>query len=163
MASFSTPPAADTSFDAVLAQAEQQLTAAGRRLTPKRRQVLSGLLHAPGALSAYELVDYCQQLFAVTIPVMSVYRILSFLETAGLVHRLNLANKYVACAHISCSHSHGTQQFLICGRCSKVAEISLAAPMVAEVQAAVEKKGFRLASPQLELDCVCLTCADPTN
>lgn len=137
--------------------------ASGLRLTAKRRQVLSGLLHSPTALSAYELVDFCHQLFGVVIPVMSVYRILNFLEAERFVHRLNLANKYVACAHIRCEHSHGAQQFLICGKCSKVAEISLAPEMVAEVHSAVAAKGFTLASAQLELDCVCESCAEPAG
>lgn len=150
----------DARLERVLDQAEQQLLAAGRRLTAKRRQVLSGLLHSPKALSAYELVAFCHTLFGATIPVMSVYRILSFLEAERLVHKLHLANKYVACAHISCDHSHGAQQFLICGRCSKVAEISLAPAMIAEVQSAVAQKGFQLASPQLELDCVCSACTE---
>lgn len=155
--------AVDPAFEAILDDAEHQLMAAGLRLTAKRRQVLSGLLHSPTALSAYELVDFCHQLFGVVIPVMSVYRILNFLEAERLVHRLNLANKYVACAHISCEHSHGAQQFLICGKCSKVAEISLAPGMVAEVRSAVAAKGFTLASTQLELDCICASCAEPAS
>ena len=54
-------------------------------------------------MSAYELVDYCKETYGVSPPPMSVYRILDFLQQERLVHKLNLANKYIACAHITLS------------------------------------------------------------
>ena len=45
---------------AILEHAEQQCKSHGTRLTTKRKQVLSGLLHAEKALSAYELIDVCK-------------------------------------------------------------------------------------------------------
>lgn len=94
----------------VINQAEQRCTDRGARLTVKRKQVLSGLLYSKTALSAYELVDFCHKEYGYAIPAMSVYRILAFLQNQKLVHKLNLANKYVACAHIACSHDHEVPQ-----------------------------------------------------
>ena len=36
-----------------------------------------------------------------------------------------LANKYVACAHIASDHGHASPQFLICNDCDLVKEISV--------------------------------------
>jgi Fe2+/Zn2+ uptake regulation proteins len=43
---------------AILERAEKHCTELGGKLTEKRRQVLSGLLESPKALSAYELTDF---------------------------------------------------------------------------------------------------------
>ena len=76
--------------------------------------MLQGLLQSKQALSAYELADYCRDELGESMPPMSVYRILEFLEGVQLVHKLKLANRFVACDHITCDHKHGVPQFLIC-------------------------------------------------
>lgn len=144
--------------DSVINQAEQRCKAQGTRLTDKRKQILSGLLLSDSALSAYELADYCKSEFGHAIPAMSVYRILDFLQSQHLVHKLNLANKYVACAHITCDHDHGVPQFLICGNCQKVSEIAVAKSTIKALERSVDTAGFRLVSPQLEMDCLCEEC-----
>ena len=144
----------------VINEAEQRCKEQGGRLTPKRKQVLSGLLNSDTALSAYELADYCRSEFGHAIPAMSVYRILDFLQSQHLVHKLSLANKYVACAHITCDHDHGVPQFLICRSCQKVEEISVAKATINSLRRSVEEAGFELASPQLEMDCLCQDCRE---
>ena len=146
--------------ESVLAHAEQTCKAHGARLTGKRKQVLSGLLQSERALSAYELVDFCHNQFGEALPAMSVYRILDFLEREELVHKLRLANKYVACSHITCDHAHAVPQFLICSRCQKVREISIDKQVVRELQQNVEDAGYRLLSPQLEMNCLCNVCQE---
>lgn len=142
----------------IIDHAERHCKAHGSRLTNKRKQVLSCLLQSEKAMSAYELVDFCKVEFGETIPAMSVYRILSFLQGEHLVHKLNLANKYVACAHITRDHAHAVTQFLICGQCQKVKEISIDKSTIAELQKSVEQAGFQLISPQLEMNCICEAC-----
>ncbi len=144
--------------DIIMQHAERHCKDHGTRLTDKRKQVLAGLVQSDVALSAYELIDVCKEKYGESIPAMSVYRILDFLETEKLVHKLNLANKYVACAHISCDHAHGVPQFLICGRCNKVKEISISQSTILELGESVKKAGYRLVSPQLELNCLCENC-----
>lgn len=146
--------------DKIIQHAERHCKEHGARLTNKRKRVLSGLLQSQKALSAYELVEYCKTEFGETIPVMSVYRILGFLQDEHLVHRLNLANKYIACTHITCDHKHAVPQFLICGQCQKVEEISISKSTIAELQRNVAEAGFHLVSPQLEMNCVCESCLD---
>lgn len=146
------------SVENIIKHAEQYCKAHGSRLTSKRKCVLAGLLRSQKALSAYELAEYCKSEFGETIPAMSVYRILGFLKDEHLVHKLNLANKYVACSHITCDHDHGVPQFLICGQCQKVEEIAINKATVTELQHHLAKAGFHLVSQQLELDCLCDAC-----
>lgn len=145
-------------IDSIIQHAEQHCQAHGTRLTVKRKKVLAGLIQSNKALSAYELIDFCKEQFGERIPAMSIYRILEFLEDEHFVHKLNLANKYVACAHISCDHAHGIPQFLICRKCSKVKEISIKPATIAELQTTVQEAGFKLISPQLEMNCLCEDC-----
>jgi len=148
-----------TNVNSVINEAEQRCKDQGARLTEKRKQVLSGLLYSDAALSAYDLVDYCRQEYGYSIPPMSVYRILDFLQEQRLVHKLNLANKYVACAHITCNHDHGVPQFLICGNCQRVEEISVSKTTINAIKRSVDDAGYQLVSPQLEINCLCGDCA----
>ena len=144
----------------VLQHAEQLCKSRGARLTVKRRQVLTGLLDSQKALSAYELTDYCRDELGYQLPAMSVYRILDFLESEDLVHRLNLAKKYVACSHIACEHEHELSQFLICKSCFRVQEISIDKNVMNSLNRSVGDVGFSLSSQQLEFDCLCGDCSE---
>lgn len=147
----------------IIEQAEKHCSEQGQRLTQKRKQVLMGLLQSERAMSAYELVDYCKAEFAEALPAMSVYRILDFLQQQQLVHKLDLANKFIACAHISCDHEHAISQFLICAKCQKVKEINIDKQVLKEIEANVDNAGFKLVSPQFEMSCLCKSCADKAS
>lgn len=153
MSAISTPQTRE-----LLDLAENHCASRGARLTEKRKQVLSGLIDSNKALSAYELADYCRDQLGHQIPAMSVYRILEFLEEQDLVHRLDLAKKYVACSHIACDHKHEIPQFLICKNCYRVQEISIKRNLMASLNNTVSDVGFELASQQLEFDCLCGDC-----
>ncbi len=137
--------------------AEQQCKVHGTRLTDKRKQVLTGLLKSSKALSAYILVDLCKKEFGETIPAMTVYRILDFLEEENLAHKLKIANKYVACSHIPCDHKH-QPQFLICTQCLKVEEISIDYAIIQALEKNVIQAGFQVVNTKFEMDCVCDEC-----
>ncbi len=144
----------------IIDRAEQQCKENGTRMTSKRKHILYGLLQSDKALSAYELVEYCKTEFDETIPAMSVYRILEFLEQEHLVHKLNLANKYVACAHIAGDHEHAVSQFLICQLCQRVKEVDISDSVVQSLRQNVRDAGFELRRPQLEINCICEGCAE---
>ena len=146
-------------LESIIKHAEQHCRDHGARLTEKRKQILTGLIESNKALSAYELMDFCKQRFNTSMPAMSVYRILDFLEDQHLVHKLNLANKYVACIHIGCDHAHAVPQFLICRNCSKVKEISINQTTISALSETVKSVGYNLSSPQVELNCLCESCA----
>ena len=138
--------------------AERQCKARGARLTIKRKQILMGLIKSNKALSAYDLIKYCKDEFGQTIPAMSVYRILEFLQDQLLVHKLNLANKYIACMHINSDHNHAVPQFLICSNCSKVKEVSINQSTILDINETVKNAGYDLYKPQVELNCLCEAC-----
>jgi Fur family zinc uptake transcriptional regulator len=103
-------------------------------------------------------VDYCKAHLDEVIPVMSVYRILHFLQAQGLAHKLGVANKYVACSGVVCENQHELSQFLICNQCQRVEKINIDSSLVKRLQGAIHKTGFHLSSPQLELSGVCGNC-----
>ncbi len=144
----------------ILSHAEANCRQRGTKLTEKRKRVLTGLLQSTKALSAYDLIDYLRDEFDEAPPPTSVYRILDFLSEENLVHKLKLANKYVACSHISCDHAHEVPQFLICDQCGSVSEIGIKKSVINTLKTSVEQAGYFLKSPQLELHCVCQDCAD---
>jgi Fur family zinc uptake transcriptional regulator len=145
-------------IQAIIEHAEQQCTKNGARLTRKRKLILSSLLQSDKALSAYELVDYCKNQHDETIPAMSVYRILDFLQTQQLVHKLDSANKYVACAHIACGDKHTASQFLICKQCQRVKEIDISDSVIQSLRQDVQDADFELDNPQLEINGLCGKC-----
>ena len=147
------------SIQEVIASAEQHCVDRGVRLTTKRKQVLEGVVRSESALSAYELADYCSKTFGKTMAPMSVYRILDFLEEEHLAHKLNVANKYVACSHIVCDHEHGVPQFLICGRCHKVKEVVIPKAAMTAIKKTVNEADYTLLTPKLEINCLCETCS----
>jgi len=142
-----------------LEQAEISCRATGASLTEKRRRILVGLLKSEKAKSAYELIGYMQKEFGESLSPTTVYRILDFLASENLVHKLRLANKYLACSHINCDHAHEVPQFLICDECSSVKEMEIKTALINTLSCNVEDAGYILKSPQLELYCLCQDCA----
>lgn len=147
-----------SNIDKSLQNAHNQCAQTGLRLTDKRCKVLKILLQADLPLSAYDIADQFKLIFAESLSAMSAYRMLDFLMQAGLVHKLETSNQYLACSHISCKHAHELPQFLICDQCHTVKEIGLGKQLLQELKASIENTGFVLSSQQLELHGVCEAC-----
>jgi Fur family zinc uptake transcriptional regulator len=144
----------------VIHNAKNVCARSGGRLTNKRRGVLELLLVSNIPLSAYEITDAYNKVAEKSMPTMSVYRILEFLEAEDLVHKLSSANKYIACSHISCEHVHEIPQFLICGECQSAKEIAISKSIIDELGKLVDKAGYALTNSQLELQCLCNNCSE---
>jgi Fur family zinc uptake transcriptional regulator len=142
----------------IIDQAENACIEQGVKLTPKRKAVLLILLENEQPQSAYEISDLYQKKLSEKIPAMSVYRMLEFLIEQGLVHKLASTNKFLACSHITCSHSHQTPQFLICDQCQSVSEVGIDTTLIQALEKSIHQKHFQLNSPQLELHGVCERC-----
>ncbi|WP_404341750.1 Fur family transcriptional regulator [Pseudoalteromonas mariniglutinosa] len=130
----------------------------GKKLTEKRQQVLEVLLHANTPLSAYELTDQFNKVMNVPILAMSVYRILDFLESVGLVHRLKSENKFMACSHANVGCQHQLSMFLICSSCNKATEMNDVESLVQTLFQRLELRGFSPAGAQLEIPGLCCQC-----
>ena len=150
----------DSLVDLALQKAQEKCNQSGSRLTEKRKIILGILLKSEKPLSAYEVADHYNKLADQSMPPMSAYRILDFLSSEELVHKLSSANKYVACSHIACDHPHQIPQFLICRKCHKVKEVGIQKKIIDELSKTVNAAGFKLMNSQLELDCVCGNCLE---
>ncbi len=142
----------------ILNKAHDMCVHSGNRLTEKRKRILELLVTSKIPLSAYEVASAYNETADAAMPAMSVYRILEFLESEQLVHKLTSANKYVACSHITCDHRHEVPQFLICGNCQSVKEIAITKSIIDDLDLQVKKAGYKLMNSQLELDCLCDDC-----
>lgn len=147
-----------TLIQEALQKAQTECDSKGLRLTEKRRNILKMLLDRNQPMSAYDISEQYKSLYAYALSAMSAYRMLEFLQQAGLVHKLETTNQYLACSHITCSHKHRYPQFLICDSCHQVIELGLQNHLMNEIDASIEKTGFKLSGKQIELHGECKQC-----
>lgn len=143
---------------AVLQHAAKKCCRLGLKLTEKRSALLAVLVAADVPLSAYEILEHYNATQDRPMPAMSAYRMLDFLASVPLVHKLASDNKYIACAHIKCSHEHQVPQFLICKVCGRIKELVMQQAMLATLKSHVAALGYQLVSSHIELDCLCQDC-----
>lgn len=138
----------------ILRRADQICRERGARLTLQRRRVLEILCAGLQPMGAYEILERLAGSIPGARPA-TVYRALQFLQSQGLVHRLESLNAYVGCVH---PHHPHASQFLICRDCGQVEE--LADPAVEQILGrAVRALGFRADSKVIEVTGCCARCA----
>jgi Fur family zinc uptake transcriptional regulator len=147
-----------TRINKVLSKAEERCVSSGTRLTEKRKKVLEIMVNSKIPLSPYEVVDQYNEVADSKMPANSAYRILDFLVSENLAHKLASAQKYIACSHITCNHTHEVPQFLICGKCQKVQEVGIKTKLMQQLKDNVESTGYSMTSQQLEIQCLCPEC-----
>ncbi len=146
---------AETEVQQRLQQAEARCLAQGIRLTTIRKQVLALLLRHEGGVKAYQLLDEMKAVHEQSTP-PTVYRALDFLQDAGLVHRLDSLNAYVACHIDQAPHQHGL--LLVCPQCHAVSEID--DPDICHLLSdRIRLAGYQLQGNCLEIKAVCGECA----
>lgn len=119
-----------------LAAAEKVTMQRGQKLTRIRRKVLTLLLQSRKPAKAYDLLDKLDGEGSAKPP--TIYRALDFLQAAGLAHKIESLNAYVACGHISHKHS---AIFLICEVCGRAEELHGPSTFEA-IQAETKAAGF---------------------
>lgn len=137
-----------------LAHAEKTCDVRGVRLTPLRRRVLEVLAGSHAPIGAYEIVEQLKNMNE-SAPAMSVYRALDFLVGEGLAHRIESRNAFLAC-----NRGHQSDEvvvFLLCERCSTVAEVTSGA-VGRDLSKAASAVGFEAHAPVLEIRGLCGTC-----
>tara|TARA_R110002073_G_scaffold44276_3_gene122880 strand:- start:82 stop:513 length:432 start_codon:yes stop_codon:yes gene_type:complete len=105
-------------IDAALGDAAAHCARRGEQLTPLRRHVLELLMNATGPIKAYDLLAQLDQPGNKAKP-PTIYRALDFLMNAGLAHKVEALNVFVACGH---GHEDGGAELYICGDCGAVEE-----------------------------------------
>lgn len=130
------------------------MTTHGRDLTRNQSLVLGALTSADGPLSAYTILDRLRD-DGFRAP-LQVYRALDKLLAAGLVHRLETLNAFVACAHPHC-HAQGLIAFAICEDCGQVNEFSdeVVRERLGQWSAA---QGFKAEKTMIEIRGHCASC-----
>jgi Fur family zinc uptake transcriptional regulator len=118
-----------------LQSAEEICRRMGGRLTRLRQTVFMLVLCAERPLTAYEILDLLRPKDPSATPA-GVYRSLDFLTELGLVHRIESAKSFIACAMPD--HAHPSQM-LVCRRCGTVVETE-----DSRVARAMENLGRRL-------------------
>jgi Fur family zinc uptake transcriptional regulator len=142
--------------EALTVAAQRRCAALGAALTPARRRVFEILLAQRGPMKAYDLLDALRQEQANAKP-PTVYRALDFLIAAGLVHRVESLNAFMAC-----DGAHGDRPVLvmICASCGRAleAEPGHALHDLAEAAARVS---FEIRQTILEAIGECAECRRP--
>lgn len=131
------------------------MPATQRNLTRNQSLVFEALTAADAPLSAYGILDVLRD-DGLRAP-LQVYRALDKLVEAGLVHRLESINAFVACSH---PHDHRSRiiAFAICGVCGQVTEFSDETVERRLGQWASEH-GFRPDKTVIEIRGTCSGCA----
>ena len=103
-----------------IADAQAHCSQKGLRLTDMRRHVFEALVEKQQAMGAYDLIDALANKGHKRLAPISVYRALDFLLDAGLAHKIESRNAFVACPH-----RHTASEvvvFMICEQCNRVQE-----------------------------------------
>ncbi|QCC85141.1 transcriptional repressor [Desulfovibrio desulfuricans] len=129
----------------------------GLRLTRLRRQVLSYLLETRQPVKAYDILDALRNNSPKALTPASVYRSLEFLLQAGLVHRVETLNAFVACAE-TCNKPHDPVFMLVCPGCRKSREIN-DPDLYQTIFSTMQQRGFQLQGDTVELTGLCPGCA----
>ena len=136
-----------------LQAAEEFCRRIGARLTRSRRSVLLLLLSAERPLTAYEILDLLRPEDPSATPA-GVYRSLDFLTELGLVHRIDSAKSFVACAMPD--HTHPSQM-LVCRRCGTVVETE-DSRVARATESLGRRLGFALDRNTMEFVGLCSSC-----
>ena len=108
----------------ILEDADRHCAKTGARLTPLRRRVLELVARAGAPVKAYDLLSQIDRTSTNAKP-PTVYRALDFLIEAGLVHRVEALNAFVACPQAG--HGHAAVLY-VCENCANVTEVQGARP-----------------------------------
>lgn len=141
-----------------LRSAEEICRNANARLTRQRRTVFESVLAARQPLTAYEILELVRS-HDVTAAPIAVYRSLEFLIKHGLVHRIDSAKAFVACAMPSNAHPC---QILVCRSCGTTIEAEDASIAAAATRLG-DRFGFALDRRTVELIGVCAACRRRAN
>ena len=136
-----------------LERAEAICRRARARLTRTRRQILEIVLRGAAPATASDILQQLRPVERSATPA-AVYRSVEFLIQHGLVHRLDSAKAFIACAIPE--HEHPSQ-VLICRRCGTVIETE-DRHVASATHALSHKLGFALDRHVVELTGLCGPC-----
>jgi Fur family ferric uptake transcriptional regulator len=138
-------------------QIRMRLAADEVRYTKGRRLVVDALREAEGPRSASELHEELER----SVPLSSLYRSLSVMATAGVLHIHRAADgvaRYELAEWLVGHHHH-----LVCIQCGAVDDVELADDQEAALRRLVAQTagagGYQVTGHSLEIDGLCAACA----
>lgn len=143
----------DRCVSRVMRAAEKVCTERELQLTPIRRRVLELITKRHAPIGAYDILGALKKGEGAQAP-PTVYRALEFLLDAGLIHRIDTLNAFVACETPDTLHAG---QFLVCRSCNKVIELDDPAISRLLVQKA-KAAGFTADPQDVEIKGLCASC-----
>jgi Fe2+ or Zn2+ uptake regulation protein len=126
----------------------QRMKAKGFRITMPRVQVIRVLAQSRQAMSAYAIHE---QILATggRIDVVSVYRILSTLLEAQLIHHVGIVDGYLAC-RLDREHCHVTVH-IVCTRTNVVEELEIPDAAIKAIELQLREHGFAPENIKIEI------------
>lgn len=135
---------------------ERRLRSARQRLTPTRGAIIDALASSPRPLTIPEILGARPELAQ-----SSVYRNLSTLEDAAVVHRIVTDHEF-ACYELN-EDLTGHHHHLICVECGTVEDVTAPAALERSVRTAADQiaatTGFRAERHRIDLIGRCRACA----
>jgi Fur family zinc uptake transcriptional regulator len=125
-----------------------------------RRQVLAVLVDSHRSLGAYDIIDILASDGGKRLAPISIYRALDFLVDAGLAHKLESRNAFVACPHLHGQGEHVV--FMICDACGRVQE-AVSNDVSRNLAEVATRYGFRPRGQVIEMAGTCAGCAQPVT
>ena len=133
--------------------AEQVCSERELQLTPIRKRVLELVWQRHAPIGAYDILGSLKKADGALAP-PTVYRALEFLLEAGLIHRIDSLNAFMACELPQNEHAG---QFLVCRECNRVTEID--DPAIDKLLAQKAKTaGFVAEKHSVEIKGLCVNC-----
>ncbi len=143
--------------------AESLATQFDFKLTTLRKDVLNTFSKSKKPLKAYDVLERVRKARPNAQP-PTVYRVLDFLITKGVLHKIDKHSAYTLC---QLEHAHDATQpnidiLLICKICMNVTEISdrILTALVHKIE---EDRSVNIDSNQIELQCICHSCQKIEN
>ena len=134
----------------------QVLRTTGLRITMPRVQVIRALGESNRTLTAYSIHERIHETGGM-IDVVSVYRILSMLQSAGLVHHIGIVDGYIPCRIVG-DHDNECEH-MVCSKCGCVTELPLSPVAHEAATSQAQAAGFLPASIKVEMLGICRHCA----
>jgi len=136
-----------------LNQAERVCKQGGEQFTDLRRQVFELLWAGHKPVKAYDLLSELATKRSGVAPA-TVYRTLDFLQSQGLVHKLESLNAYLGCSHPGVDHQG---HFLICESCQEVRELEFTT-FSESIEQVEKEEHFQIKHMTVELLGLCSKC-----
>lgn len=149
------PHAHQRCIDHAMRMAQEVCRERGLLLTPMRKRVLELVWQRHAPIGAYDLLRRLSTEGKSVAP-PTVYRALTFLLDAGLIHRIETLNAYLACETPRQPHS---AQFLVCRSCHCVSEFGDSS-IVKLLARKAKSAGFTIDARDVEIKGLCASCHD---